>query len=32
MADIYFSRGNKLLPTTDKYVVRIYNFTSNFNT
>ncbi len=25
MADIYFSRGNKLLPTTDKYVVRIFN-------
>ena len=25
MADVYFSRGNKLLPTTDKSVVRIFN-------
>ncbi len=25
MADVYFSNGNKLLPSTDKYVVRIFN-------
>lgn len=25
MASIYFSNGNTLLPTTDKYIVRIFN-------